>query len=159
MSCPCCRRQERKLVFSVFLPPVLDRILESVSVLQYPKRHSLSSSTFWLQHRSSNERQAPQRKQVARVVAHGPERPALLEKRSSGSRLFGAASSNARVDRHSSHHVPREPSSEPAKALLAPTSEVPVCPALFFLLTTMSWPAAFELMMSLVIQDVRIMRT
>ena len=38
--------------------------------------------------------------QVARAVAHGPERPAPREKRSSGSRLFGAALSDARVERN-----------------------------------------------------------
>ena len=58
-------------------------------------------------HRSSNEREAPQRMQVASAVAHGPKRPAPPEKRSSG-RLFSAASL------------------EPEKALLAPASEARV---------------------------------
>ena len=42
----------------------------------------------------------PQRMQVARAVAHGPERPALREKPLAGSRFVGAASSNARIARH-----------------------------------------------------------
>ena len=46
---------------------------------------------------------------------------------------------------------------EPAKALPAPASEAPIHPAP--LLTTMSWPAAFELMVFLVIQYVKNKRT
>ena len=45
---------------SFFLPLFLDRIHQSVSVLQSPMGHPLSSSTFLLQHRPSNEREAPQ---------------------------------------------------------------------------------------------------
>ena len=85
---------------SVFLPAVPDRILESVSVPQSSKCHSLSSSTFCPSiDRAMNVRPL-KRMQVARAVAHGPERPALREKRSSGSRLLGAASSNARDNRN-----------------------------------------------------------
>ena len=38
--------------------------------------------------------------QNARAVAHGPDRPAFREKRSSDGRVFGDASSNSRVDRN-----------------------------------------------------------
>ena len=62
--------------------------LESVSFTEPSRRHILA------QHRTSNERKGPLRMQVARAMAHGPERPAPREKRSSGSRLFGAASSS-----------------------------------------------------------------
>ena len=51
-------------------------------VSPFSKRYSLSSSRLWPRHRPSNEREEPQRMQVARAVAHGPQRPALRKKRS-----------------------------------------------------------------------------
>ena len=52
-------------VLSFFLPPVWDTFFESMSIPQPSNRHhSEPSSTFWLQHRSSYERKAPQRMQI-----------------------------------------------------------------------------------------------
>ena len=67
---PCIRetRETRRLSCLRFSPPVRDE-----------KRCSPTSSTFWPQHRSSNEREDPQRMQVARAVAHGPARPTLRQ--------------------------------------------------------------------------------
>ena len=78
------------------------------------------------QDRPSNEREDPQRTQVARVVAHEPARSSPREERSSGRRPRGAASSKARLDRNL---LPREPSLEPAKVPPALASEAPVHPA------------------------------
>ena len=130
---------------SVFPPPAPDQ-----------KRYSLSNSGFWPQHRSSSERRAPQRMQVSRVVAQGPERPAAREKRSSGSRLFVGASSNTLIDRNLRTTCRRS----------HPWNQLGFCLhrrlrrqyIMHLLVTTMSWPAAFEVMEFLVVQCVRIRR-
>ena len=70
-----------------FLPPGSDRVFESVSVPQPSKCHSVSLDIL-AQHPSSDEREAPQRMQ------------AMRDKHLSGSRLFGAASSNTRIGRN-----------------------------------------------------------
>ena len=137
--------------FFFFVLPVRDVILRSVSVPQSPKRHYLSSSTFWPQHRSSYERKVCQRMRVARAVAHGPERLALREKRSAGSRLFGAASSNARVDRNL----------RASRRRSCPWNQPKVCWHWRLrrqYLTAMSWPGAFTHTEFLAIQRVRIGR-
>ena len=64
------------------------------SCLRLPTTSS-EPTRFWPQHRPNNEREYPQRMEVARAVAHEPPRPSQREERSSGKRPRGVASANA----------------------------------------------------------------
>ena len=55
---PSAEGKQRSSCFSVFLPPVPDRILESVPVPQSPKTSLSIHLDILAQHRSSNERKA-----------------------------------------------------------------------------------------------------
>ena len=87
-------------------------------------------------------------------AAHGPARPTLREERSSCRRLFDAASSNARRDRNLrttcwETHPWNQPRLCVYRRWMRQYILAPLC------LQQMSWPAAFELVVFFVIQNVR----
>ena len=114
---------------SVFLPAVPDRILESVSVPRSSKCHSLSGSTFC----PSIER-AMNVRPLSECKSRGQWRTDQSVQRCEKSARLAAdclalPRRTREIKSKLSHHLPREPSLEPAKVLLAPASEAPVHPA------------------------------
>ena len=96
----------------------------------------------------------PLRVQVARAVTHEPARPSPREERSQGWRPRGVASANASRDRNLGIDFRGSHSWNNPKICLRRRLRREYI--LHVLLTAMSWPAAFELMVYLDIQCVKI---